>query len=87
MCPGGSVRPDKAFITKLEKQIKKARVKLIEAYLDGPGHEFFLIIDADDSIKLNIALEQLRLVGDNHVVPVMKLSDAKVWAKKQGIQK
>jgi hypothetical protein len=86
MCPGGSVRPDREFITKLEEQISKAEVRLIEGYVDGPGHEFYFIVEADDSVVLNNALEQLRLVGDNRIAPVMKFSDTVAWARKMGIQ-
>jgi hypothetical protein len=87
MCPGGIVHPDPKFITKLEEQSKAAGVKLIEGYLDGPGHQFYFVIEADDSSKLNTAIEQLRLVGDiNDIVPVLKFSDAATWARKAGIQ-
>jgi len=88
MCPGGKVRPDKEFIKKLAEQIKKAGIKLIEGYIDGPGHEFYFVIEADDIAKINSAVEQLRLVGDvNKIVPVMRFSEAVAWAKKMGIQK
>ncbi|MCP8310288.1 MAG: hypothetical protein L6M37_01265 [Candidatus Methylarchaceae archaeon HK02M1] len=88
MCPGGKVRPDKEFITKLDTQIKEAGIKLIEGYIDAPGHVFYFVIEADDIAKLNLAMEQLRLVGDtNNIVPVMKFSDSIAWANKMGIQK
>ena len=88
MCPGGKLRPDKEFATKLDEQIKKSGAKLIEGYIDAPGHEFYFVLEADDNAKLNSAVEQLRLVGDtNKIVPVMKFSDAVAWAKKMGIQK
>ena len=87
MCPGGKVHPDPKFISKLKEQIKNADVTLIEGYLDGPGHQFYFIVEADDSNKLNTAIEQLRLVGDiNDIVPVLKMSDAVAWAQKAGIQ-
>ena len=88
MCPGGKVHPDREFITKLEEQSKTAGVTIIEGYIDGPGHQFYLVVEADDNAKLNKAIEQLRLVGDiNDVVPVLKFSDALTWARKAGIQK
>jgi hypothetical protein len=88
MCPGGNVRPDREFLTKLEEQTKTAGVKIIEGYIDGPGHQFYLVIEADDNSKLNKAIEQLRLVGDtNDIVPVLKFSDAVTWARTAGIQK
>ncbi len=88
MCPGGNVRPDKEFITKLNNQIEESGVNFVEGYVDGPGHEFYFILETDDNKKLNMAIEQLRLVGDtNKIVPIMKFSDAAEWAKKMGIQK
>jgi hypothetical protein len=88
MCPGGKVRPDKEFITRLEEQSKSSGVNIIEGYIDGPGHQFYLVIEAEDSAKLNVAIEQLRLVGDvNDIVPVLKFSDAVTWAREAGIQK
>lgn len=87
MCPGGSVRPDKEFVSKLSKQIEESGVNFVEGYVDGPGHEFYFIIEADDIAKLNMAIEQLRLVGDiNKITPVMKFTDTIAWAKKMGIQ-
>ena len=87
MCPGGKVHPDRHFLTKLEEQGKTAGVTIIEGYIDGPGHQFYLVVEADDSKKLNKAIEQLRLVGDiNDIVPVLKLSDAVTWARDEGIQ-
>jgi hypothetical protein len=87
MCPGGKVHPDKEFMTKMAEQIKDAGVTLIEGYIDGPGHQFYLVVEADDSGKLNRAIEQLRLVGDvNDIVPVLTFSDAVTWARKAGIQ-
>lgn len=88
MCPGGNVRPDREFLTKLKEQTETAGVKIIEGYIDGPGHQFYLVVEADDNAKLNKAIEQLRLVGDtNDVVPVLKFSDAVAWARNAGIQK
>ncbi len=87
MCPGGKVHPDRQFLTKSEEQGKTAGVTIIEGYIDGPGHQFYLVIEADNSTKLNKAIEQLRLVGDiNDIVPVLKLSDAVTWAREEGIQ-
>ena len=88
MCPGGKLHPDPEFMTKLEEQGKTAGVKFIEGYIDGPGHQFYLVLEAEGSAKLNKAFEQLRLVGDiNDIVPVLKFSDAVTWARKAGIQK
>jgi uncharacterized protein with GYD domain len=87
MCPGGSVRPDKEFTTKLNKQIEESGVNFVEGYIDAPGHEFYFVLETDDPAKLNLAIEQLRLVGDtNKIVPVMNFSDTVAWAKKMGLQ-
>jgi uncharacterized protein with GYD domain len=87
MCPGGKVRPDKDFISKLNDQIQESGVELVGGYIDGPGHRFYMVIEADDSSKLNKAIEQLRLTGDtNEIIPVMDLSKMAAWAKKMGIQ-
>jgi uncharacterized protein with GYD domain len=87
MCPGGIVRPDKEFSKKLDEQMSKAGVKVVEGYLDAPGHEFYFVLEADNVAALNDAVEMLRLVGDVKTVPVMKWSDAMQWAKSRGIQK
>ncbi len=87
MCPAGLVRPDKEFLAKLEEQIKKAGVKIIEGYQDAPGHEFYLVVEADNNASLNQAVEQFRLVGDtNRIVPVLKFSDATAFFRKMGVQ-
>ncbi|NWG09414.1 MAG: hypothetical protein HXX80_03740 [Nitrososphaerales archaeon] len=87
MCAGGIVRPDKEFVTKLDGSMKKSGVKVVEGYLDGPGHEWYFVVEAESNTALNNAVEPLRLIGDVKIVPVMKFSDAVVWAKKIGIQK
>ena len=88
MCPGGNVRPDKEFLLKLNSQIEESGVNMIDGYLDGPGHEFYFILETDDHTKLNTAIEQLRLVGDtNRIVPILQFSNAIEWAQKAGIQK
>jgi predicted deacetylase len=88
MCPGGNIRPDKEFLGKLNDQIERSGAKLVEGYLDAPGHEFYIVLDAENNTQLNTAIEQLRLVGDvNKIVPIMPMSKAVEWARKQGIQK
>jgi len=87
MCPGGLVRQDKEFISKLDIAMKKPGVKVIEGYLDAPGHKWYFVLEADDNTALNNALEPFRLVGDVETAPVMKFSDAVAWTRKIGIQK
>lgn len=87
MCPGGLVRPDKEFIKKTEESMKKSGVKLIDGYMDAPGHVFYFVLEAADNAALNIAVEPLRLVGDVTISPVMKFfKEGSDWAKKIGIQ-
>jgi uncharacterized protein with GYD domain len=86
-CPGGIARPDKEFFAKLDESMKKSGVKLVEGYLDGPGHVFYIILEADDNTALNNAVEKLRLMGKVKMIPVLKFSEAFAWAKKTGIQK
>jgi hypothetical protein len=87
-CPGGVVRPDKEFIKKTEESVKKSGAKLIDAYMDAPGHVFYFVLETDDSAALNNAVEPLRLVGDVTITPVLKFfKEGSDWAKKIGIQK
>jgi len=87
MCPGGLVKPDKEFIKKTEESMKKSGVKLIDGYMDAPGHVFYFVLDAADNAALNIAVEPLRLVGEVTISPVMKFfKEGSDWAKKIGIQ-
>ena len=81
------MRPDLDFIANVVENVERSGVTLTEAYTDGPGHVWFLVVDANDNEALNIALEQFRLVGMVKVHPGLKLSDTTAWAKKVGIQR
>ena len=86
-CPGGVIRPDRDFIKKTEESIKKSGVKLIDGYMDAPGHVFYFVIEAADNAALNIAVEPLRLIGEVAITPVMKFfKEGYDWGKKIGIQ-
>lgn len=85
-CPAAKVRPDRDFVTRLNRQIREAGLKF-EGYIDGPGHEFYLAIEADDISKLYAAVKELLLIGENKIVPVIGFSDAVALAKKLGLQK
>jgi hypothetical protein len=81
MCPAGKVNPDKEFFLKLSEQIEGSGVQLIDGYVDVTGHEIYLFLETDDMGKLNLALEQLRKVGDhNKIAPIMPFSKAVEWA-------
>ena len=85
-CPGGIIKPDKQFAAKIDENMKKSGVKVIEGYLDAPGHIWYFVIDANDNTALNNAVEQFRLVGNVRFYPVMKWSEAIAWTKTIGIQ-
>ena len=86
-CPGGVIRPDRDFIKKTEESIKKSGVKLIDGYMDAPGHVFYFVLEAADNAALNIAVEPLRLIGEVTITPVMKFfKEGYDWGKKIGIQ-
>ena len=88
MCPGGNVKPDKEFIKKTEESMKRSGVKLIDGYMDAPGHVFYFVLEAADNAVLNIAVEPLRLIGEVKIIPVMKFfKEGSDWAKAIGIQK
>lgn len=86
-CPGGVIRPDKQFTAKLDESMKKSGVKVVEGYLDAPGHVWYFVLDANDTAALSNAVEPLRIVGTVRISPVMKFSDAVAWSKSIGIQK
>ena len=86
-CPGGTIRPDKQFTDKLDESMRKSGVKVIEGYLDAPGHVWFFVVEANDNTELNNAVEPLRLIGEVKFSPVMKFSEGVAWSKKIGIQK
>ena len=86
-CPGGLERPNQEFINKTEESMKKSGVKLIDGYMNAPGHVFYFVLETDDNAALNIAVEPLRLVGDVTITPVMKFfKEGHDWGKKIGIQ-
>jgi hypothetical protein len=87
MCPGGLVRPDKEFSTKIEESMKKAGVKKITGYMNAPSHIFYFILETDDNEALNNAVEPLRLIGEVIITPVLTFSENWDWAKTIGIQK
>jgi hypothetical protein len=86
-CPGGSIRPDKQFTSKLDESMKKSGVKVVEGYLDAPAHVWYFIVDSKDVTALNNAVEPFRLVGTVQISPVMKYTEVVTWSKNTGIQK
>jgi hypothetical protein len=43
-CPGGVVRPDKEFTSKVERAMSSSGVKLIAGYLNAPNHVFYFVV-------------------------------------------
>jgi hypothetical protein len=87
-CPGGNVKPDKEFTKKTEESIKESGVKFIDAYMNAPGHVFYFVLETEDNVALNNAVEPLRLIGEVTIIPVMKFfKEGFDWAKDIGIQK
>jgi hypothetical protein len=88
LCPGGTMRPDKEFIAKVGASIKKSGVKEIGGYMDAPGHAFYFILETDDNAALNNAVDQLRLIGEVKITPVLNFfAEGAAWARKIGIQR
>jgi hypothetical protein len=86
-CPAGTVRPDKELFSKLETRAKTSGVRFIEAYLDGPGHHFYFIVEAETTEQiLNFAIPYLG-IGDTKATPVLKWSEALAISRKLGLQK
>jgi len=86
-CPGGLIRPNEKFTVKVEESMKKSGVKVMEGYLDAPGHVWYFVLDANDAVALNNAVEPFRLIGKVRISPVMKYLEGFTWAKNIGIQK
>jgi hypothetical protein len=87
MCPGGIVLPDREFLAKLGESLKKSGVKEIMGYSDAPSHVYYFVLETDDNVSLNNAVEPLRLIGEVAIHPILKLTELSDWAKKIGIQK
>ena len=58
-----------------EEHRKKCNVKLLSAYIDGPGHTVFLIVGADDMADVVKFLLPLNKIGKGEVRPVIDASD------------
>ncbi len=86
-CPAGSIHPDKDFIDKFDAQIKSSGVRVVEGYLDGPGHRFYFIFEADSAQQILGFAVNLIGIGQTDVHPVLKWSDAVATSRKLGMQK
>jgi hypothetical protein len=43
----GFSHPDKEWVMKVEEKAKNSGIRLIDGYLDGPGHHFYFVAEAD----------------------------------------
>ena len=86
MCPGGLVHPDKEFLLKLEERAKTSGVHLV-GYFDGPGHHFYIFVEAEKTEQINTFIVPLFQIGECRVAPVMKWAEIHTFGKKIGLQK
>ena len=83
-CPAGIQKPNKEMGHQLEEAVKRSGAKLIEIYLDAPGHTFYAILDADSNNQLWDATEPLRLVGDVNFTPVLLIDSDRERSRAHG---
>ena len=63
-CPAGLVRPDKGFVVRADEHLKNSGVELVDAYTDGPGHVFTLVMETDDLSKVYEGLLPIWKIGE-----------------------
>lgn len=66
-----------------EEHRKKCNLELLSAYIDGPGHTLFLIVDADDMTNVVKFSLPLNKIGNGEVRPVI---DARDLTKLMGME-
>jgi len=86
-CPGGTVRPDKEILSKLEANAKTSGLRLVEVYLDAPAHRFYFIVEADNAEQILKFITPYLGVGTTNAHPVLKWSEALATTRKLGLQK
>ncbi len=88
LCPAGLSHPDKEWLMKLEEKAKNSGVHLIDGYLDGPGHHFYFVVEADKIEQLySFITPFLTQIGESRIVPVLRWAEARAVAQKLGVQK
>ena len=88
LCPAGLLHPDKEWVMKLEEKAKSSGVHLVDAYLDGPGHHFYFVVEADKNEQLwTFITPLLTQIGESKIVPVLRWAEARAFAQKIGVQK
>jgi hypothetical protein len=86
-CPGGTIRPYKEFTNDLNKAANANDVKIVEGYLDGPGHHLYFVVEAKDPAQIFTFATPLMSVGHTRVAPVMKWNKSAEVSRKLGRQK
>jgi len=86
-CPAGTIRPYKEFTNDLNKAATANDVKIVEGYVDGPGHHIYFVVEAKDVAQLYAFSLPLLSIGHTHVAPVLKWNKATEVTRKLGRQK
>jgi hypothetical protein len=86
-CPAGKTHPYREFTNDLNKSAAANDVKIVEGYVDGPGHHIYLVIEAKDVAQIYSFAVPLMNVGHTHVTPVLKWNKAIAQTRKLGLQK
>jgi hypothetical protein len=81
-CPGKMDDYKENFLDRIDKDMRDANIKFIEAYIDPAGHRSYLILEADNVAKINYAIRQLTNIGYVNIIPVMTLSELTEWSSK-----
>jgi uncharacterized protein DUF3303 len=86
-CPAGKIHHEDDFMQTLDAQAKKSGLKIVEGYLDGPGHQFYFIAEADNAKQILEFSVPLIKIGETKVSPVLKWSEATSVARNIGLLK
>ncbi len=86
-CPSGTIRPYKEFTNDLNEAATANDVKIVEGYVDGPGHHIYFVVEAKDPAQIFSFAIPLMSVGRTHVAPVMKWNKSAEVSRKLSRQK
>lgn len=86
-CPGGTIRPYKEFTNDLNKAATANVVKIVEGYVDGPGHHIYFVVEAKNPAQIFSFAMPLLSVGSTRVAPGMKWNKSAEVSRKLGRQK
>jgi hypothetical protein len=86
-CPAGTLHPYKEFTNDLNKAAAANDFKIVEGYLDGPGHHLYFVVEAKDAAQIFNFAVPLMTVGHTHVAPVMPWNKAVEQIRKLGRKK